>query len=61
MRSGGTYAVAPITLFQPTPPVSGGAMRKRLADCRDKWANVVNFGGFSNVPTSSQYGAVGTK
>lgn len=35
--------------------------RKRLADCRDKWANVVNFGGFSYVPTSSQYGAVGTK
>ena len=29
--------------------------RKRLADCRDKWNNVVNFGGFSFVPTSSQY------
>lgn len=34
--------------------------RKRLADCRDKWANVVNFGGFSNVPTNSQYAQVGT-
>lgn len=33
--------------------------RKRLADCRDKWANVVNFGGFSFVPTGSQYGQVG--
>jgi uncharacterized phage protein (TIGR02218 family) len=29
--------------------------RKRLQDCRDKWDNVVNFGGFSNIPTSSQY------
>lgn len=35
--------------------------RKRLADCRDKWANVVNFGGFSFVPTGSQYGQVGTR
>ena len=29
--------------------------RKRLEDCRDKWNNVVNFGGFSFIPTSSQY------
>jgi len=35
--------------------------RKRLADCRDKWNNVVNFGGFSFIPTSSQYAQVGTK
>lgn len=35
--------------------------RKRLQDCRDKWNNVINFGGFSNVPTSSQYGQVGTR
>lgn len=35
--------------------------RKRLEDCRDKWNNVVNFGGFSFVPTSSAYGQVGTK
>lgn len=35
--------------------------RKRLADCRDKWNNVVNFGGFSNVPTDSQYAQVGTR
>ena len=35
--------------------------RKRLEDCRDKWNNVVNFGGFSFVPTSSTYGQVGTK
>jgi uncharacterized phage protein (TIGR02218 family) len=29
--------------------------RKRLADCRDKWNNVVNFGGFSFIPTQSTY------
>lgn len=34
--------------------------RKRLQDCRDKWNNVINFGGFSNIPTSSQYGQVGS-
>jgi uncharacterized phage protein (TIGR02218 family) len=35
--------------------------RKRLADCRDKWNNEVNFGGFSNIPTSSQYQSRGLK
>lgn len=35
--------------------------RKRLADCRDKWSNVVNFGGFSFIPTSSSYGQIGSK
>lgn len=35
--------------------------RKRLEDCRDKWNNVINFGGFSNVPTSSQYSQLGGK
>lgn len=35
--------------------------RKRMEDCRDKWNNVVNFGGFPHVPTSSQYQQVGTK
>lgn len=35
--------------------------RKRLEDCRDKFANVANFGGFPNVPTSSQYAQIGTK
>lgn len=29
--------------------------RKRLVDCRDKWSNVINFGGFPNIPTTSQY------
>lgn len=29
--------------------------RKRLEDCRDKWNNILNFGGFSFVPTKSVY------
>jgi hypothetical protein len=39
--------------------------RKRLADCKSRWNgtalfnNVVNFGGFPNVPTASQYGQIG--
>lgn len=49
------------------PPVIGDAYtlipgcRKRLADCRDKWSNVINFGGFSFVPTGSQYSQPGTR
>ncbi len=35
--------------------------RHRLADCRDKWNKVVNFGGFPYVPTSSQYTQRGTQ
>jgi uncharacterized phage protein (TIGR02218 family) len=33
--------------------------RKRLEDCRDKWNNIVNFGGFSHIPTGSQYAEIG--
>ena len=57
-----------ITLFEPAyyTPVVGNTFtmvpgcRKRLEDCRDKWNNVVNFGGFPYVPVGSQYGKVGT-
>ena len=35
--------------------------RKRLEDCRDKWNNVVNFGGFSYVPTQSTYSKFGNR
>jgi len=28
--------------------------RKRLEDCRDKWANILNFGGFTRIPTNNQ-------
>jgi len=34
--------------------------RKRLKDCRDKWANVINFGGFTRIPTNSQVNEWGT-
>jgi uncharacterized phage protein (TIGR02218 family) len=33
--------------------------RRRLEDCRDKWSNVINFGGFSFVPTQSTYTKIG--
>jgi len=45
---GDTYSLAP-------------GCRKRLEDCRDKWDNVINFGGYSFVPVSSQYQQIGTK
>lgn len=35
--------------------------RKRLADCRDKWSNVANFGGFPHIPLGSSYAQVGLK
>jgi uncharacterized phage protein (TIGR02218 family) len=33
--------------------------RHRQEDCRDKWANIVNFGGFSFVATTSAYTQIG--
>lgn len=56
-----------IEVFEPFhyPPVIGDAYslipgcRKRLQDCRDKYSNILNFFGFTNVPTSSQYSQVG--
>ena len=35
--------------------------RKRLKDCATKWNNIVNFGGFSFIPTQSTYQQIGTK
>lgn len=34
--------------------------RKRLEDCRDKWSNVINFGGFPRIPTNNQAGQWGS-
>ena len=56
-----------ITTFEPFyyPPAIGDdyvlapGCRKRLVDCRDKWANALNFLGFSHVPLSSTYQQVG--
>lgn len=44
---GDTYALIP-------------GCRKRLEDCRDKWHNVLNFGGFANMPTSAVYSQIGS-
>lgn len=44
------YPVAAGDAYTITP-----GCRKRLEDCRDKWNNVINFGGFSFVSTSSTY------
>jgi len=34
--------------------------RKRLEDCRDKWVNIINFFGFTRIPTASTYQQIGT-
>lgn len=47
MTIGDTYSLIP-------------GCRKRLEDCRDKWANVTNFGGFTRIPTNNQAGQWGT-
>lgn len=38
-----------------------GCRKRMVEDCKTKWANAVNFGGFSNIPTSSAYMQRGTK
>lgn len=50
------YTPAPGDAYEMTP-----GCRKRLEDCRDKWNNVPNFGGFTNMPTSSVYTQRGTR
>lgn len=52
-----------ITTFDPfyyTPEVGDSYVmvpgcRKREADCRDKFLNIINFFGFTRIPTSSNY------
>lgn len=48
------YPVAVGDAYTMTP-----GCRKRLEDCRDKWANVANFGGFSFIATTSTYTQIG--
>lgn len=38
-----------------------GCRKRWQQDCKTKWDNVLNFGGFPRVPASSQYQQVGTK
>ncbi len=48
IQVGDTYSVAP-------------GCRKRIEDCRDKHNNILNFGGFTRVPTSNVYTQRGEK
>lgn len=50
------YPVAIGDQFEITP-----GCRKRLEDCRDKWNNVLNFGGFTRIPTGNTYTTRGLK
>ena len=58
-----------VTTFEPFyyTPVIGDAYvlvpgcRKREADCRDKFANIINFFGFTRIPTSSTYTKFGAE
>lgn len=58
-----------ITLFEPAyyPPVIGDSYslipgcRKREIDCRDKYGNIINFFGFTRIPTTSTYTKVGAE
>lgn len=38
-----------------------GCRKRQNEDCRDKWNNVVNFGGFIHIPLGSTYAKVGLK
>jgi uncharacterized phage protein (TIGR02218 family) len=58
-----------ITVYEPFyyPVAVGDAYlmlpgcRKRREDCSTKWANIENFGGFPDVPTTSSYSQVGNR
>lgn len=62
-----SFASGTITTHEPFPYVIEAGdtytmvpgCRKRLEDCRDKWSNIENFGGFSFIPTQSTYTKVG--
>lgn len=38
-----------------------GCRKRMIEDCKDKFDNVLNYGGFPSIPASSQYQQVGTK
>lgn len=59
-----------ITTFEPfyyqpqvgdTYTMTPGCRKRQNEDCRDKWNNVINFGGFIHIPLGSVYATVGTK
>lgn len=51
------YAVAVGDAYTMIP----GCRKRQDQDCRDKWNNVINHGGFKNIPTTSQYASIGNK
>lgn len=66
-----TYALdGTITTFEPfhylpaigdTYTLVPGCRKRQTEDCRDKWNNVVNFGGFIHIPLGSTYAKVGLR
>lgn len=54
-----THAAFPYTVAVGDAYTLIPGCRKRQQDCRDKWSNIANFGGFSFVPTQSTYGKIG--
>lgn len=61
------FSAGQFTLVEPAYyPLANGVTyiaipgcRKRLEDCRDKFSNVIRFGGFPWVPTASTYRNIG--
>lgn len=54
-----THAAFPYTVAVGDAYTLIPGCRRRQEDCRDKWSNIVNFGGFSFIPTQSTYGQIG--
>jgi len=63
-----SFTAGVIQTFEPFyfPPAIGdaysmipGCRKRRDEDCRDKWNNILNFGGFKDMPTSSVYSHIG--
>ena len=49
------YAPQVGNTFSLTP----GCRKRRSEDCRDKWSNVINFLGFADMPTTTEYTQIG--
>jgi uncharacterized phage protein (TIGR02218 family) len=44
-----------------TYELTPGCRKRANEDCRDKWNNILNFGGFTRIPTGNTYTARGNK
>ena len=65
-----SYASGVIETFEPfyyTPAVGdtytmiAGCLKRRYEDCYLKFGNVINFGGFENIPLGSAYAQIGQR